>query len=86
LPAYAHHPLLVAKTRSDILGSFSTLTHAVLMLFILPKACTIRYAEFTNYLEEIALQAMQKILFIPGKISVVPVNTSVQPPFVFRLR
>jgi protein TonB len=52
----------------------------------LPKACAIRSAEPPGYFEEAALNAAQKMRFIPGKIKGAPVNTLVLLPFVFRLR
>ncbi|MDR1241282.1 MAG: TonB family protein [Deltaproteobacteria bacterium] len=52
----------------------------------LPKACAIRSAEPSGYFEEAALNAAQKMRFIPGKINGAPVNTLVLLPFVFRLR
>jgi protein TonB len=52
----------------------------------LPKACAIRSAEPFGYFEEAALNAAQKIRFIPGKINGAPVNTLVLLPFVFRLQ
>ncbi|MDR1241923.1 MAG: TonB family protein [Deltaproteobacteria bacterium] len=52
----------------------------------LPKACAVHSAEPSGYFEEAALNAAQKMRFIPGKISGAPVNTLVQLPFVFRLR
>jgi protein TonB len=52
----------------------------------LPKACAIRSAEPPGYFEEAALNAAQKMRFIPGKISGAPVNTLVLLPFAFRLR
>jgi protein TonB len=52
----------------------------------LPKACAIRSAEPSGYFEDSALNAAQKMRFIPGKINGAPVNTLVLLPFVFRLR
>jgi protein TonB len=52
----------------------------------LPKACAVRSAEPPGYFEEAALNAAQKMRFIPGKIKGSPVNTLVLLPFVFRLR
>jgi protein TonB len=52
----------------------------------LPKACTILSAEPSGYFEEAALNAAQKMRFLPGKIHGAPVNTLVLLPFVFRLR
>ncbi|MDR3175018.1 MAG: energy transducer TonB [Desulfovibrio sp.] len=52
----------------------------------LPKACAIRSAEPSGYFEEAALNAVQKMRFIPGKINGAPVNTLVLLPFAFRLR
>jgi protein TonB len=52
----------------------------------LPKACDIRSAEPSGYFEEAALNAAQKMRFIPGKIDGAPVNTLVLLPFVFQIR
>ena len=51
----------------------------------LPKDCVIRSAEPPCYFEEAALNAAQKMRFIPGKINGAPVNTLVLLPFAFRL-
>ena len=52
----------------------------------LPKACAVRSADPSGYFEEAALNAAQKMRFIPGKIGGAPVNTLVLLPFMFRLR
>jgi protein TonB len=52
----------------------------------LPKACAVRSAEPSGYFEEAALNAAQKMRFIPGKVRGAPVNTLVLLPFAFRLR
>jgi protein TonB len=52
----------------------------------LPKACAIRSAEPAGYFEEAALNAAQRMSFLPGKVRGTPVNTLVLLPFTFRLR
>jgi protein TonB len=52
----------------------------------LPKACVIRSAAPPGHFEEAALNAAQKMRFMPGKVRGVPVNTLVLLPFAFRLR
>jgi protein TonB len=52
----------------------------------LPKDCAIRSAEPAGYFEEAALNAAQRMRFLPGKVRGAPVNTLVLLPFTFRLR
>jgi protein TonB len=52
----------------------------------LPKACAVHSAEPPGYFEKAALNAAQRLRFIPGKLDGRPVNTLVRLPFVFRLR
>jgi protein TonB len=52
----------------------------------LPKACAIHFTEQAGYFEEAALNAAQKMRFMPGKIRGTPVNTLVLLPFAFKLR
>jgi protein TonB len=51
-----------------------------------PKACAVRSAEPPGYFEKAALEAAQRMRFIPGKLGGRPVNTLVLLPFAFRLR
>lgn len=51
-----------------------------------PKACTVQSAQPPGYFEDAALEAAQRMRFIPGKLRGQPVNTVVLLPFAFKLR
>ncbi len=51
-----------------------------------PKECSVKSAHPPGYFEDAALDAAQRMRFIPGKLRGQPVNTVVLLPFAFKLR